>query len=262
MGSVRFPGKVLQTICGTPLIGLLLERLSGSRQVDAIVLATSEDPRNEPLVRYTRELGYEVFQGSETDVLDRYYRAAQTARADTVVRITGDCPLIDPQLVDAVVERFRAGGADYFGNVSPATYPDGLDTEVFSFRALEIAWRQASTPFQREHVTPFLRESEQFRRGNLANDNDVSAERWTVDEPADLNPVRRVFEYFHPRRDFGWLEVLKLRQSHPEWFMSNRHLRRNEGQDQGSGQKLWKRARQVIPGGSMLLSKRAEMFLP
>jgi len=262
MGSVRFPGKVLQPVCGTPLIGLLLERLGRSRHIDQIVLATSEDARNEPLASYVTGLGVTVFRGSEKNVLDRYYRAARSVAADVVIRITGDCPLIDPQLVDTVIEKFRASGADYVSNTSPPTYPDGLDTEVFRFSALETAWKQASTDFQKEHVTPFLRESPQFTKLTITHDTDVSTERWTVDEPADLDPVRRVFEHFHPRRDFDWLEVLAVRNSHPEWFMSNRHLTRNEGQELGTGQKLWKRAKQVIPGGSMLLSKRAEMFLP
>lgn len=262
MGSTRFPNKVMRPICGTPMIGLLLERLSGAKRVDQIVLATSEDPRNEPLVRYVRDLGYTVYQGSENDVLDRYYLAAKAAKADTIVRVTGDCPLIDPALVDAVVARLVESGVDYAANTSPPTYPDGLDAEAFAYRALETAWNEAGLPEEREHVTPFIRASGKFTRLNCANDTDHSDERWTVDEPEDFEVVRRVFEHFHPRRDFGWLEVLALRKEHPEWFMKNRHLARNQGQQLGTGQKLWKRAKRVIPGGNMLLSKRAEMFLP
>ncbi len=262
MGSMRFPNKVMRPICGTPLIGLLLERLATAQRIDQIVLATSEDERSEPLAKYVRGLGYAVYQGSENDVLDRYYQAAKKANADTVVRITGDCPLIDPVLVDSVIARFLDSGVDYASNVSPPTYPDGLDVEVFSCRALETAWTQAKEFHQREHVTPFVRGSGKFSQVSVSNVENHSGERWTVDEPEDLEVMRRVFEHFHPRRDFGWLEVLTLRNKHPEWFMANQHLTRNEGAELGIGQKLWRRAKQVIPGGNMLLSKRAEMFLP
>ena len=262
MGSMRFPNKVMQPICGTPMIGLLLTRLSAARKIDAIVLATSDDTCNEPLAKYVRELGYAVFRGSENDVLDRYYRAAQQAQAEVVVRITGDCPLIDPTIVDTVISKYLEAGADYAANVLPPTFPDGLDVEVFSMKALETAWRQAESAQQREHVTPFIRESSQFIQVGYVNATDESGQRWTVDEPADFEVVERVFKHFDPRRDFGWRDVMQLRSQHPEWFVGNRHLVRNEGTQLGSGQKLWKRAKRVIPGGNMLLSKRAEMFLP
>lgn len=244
------------------MIGLLLARLNRARRIDKIIVATSYDERNEPLVRYVQDLGYEVFQGAEDDVLDRYYQAAKRAEAGFVVRITGDSPLIDPAIVDLVVTRLLESGADYASNTLPPTYPDGLDTEAFTFTALETAWKMAQMPIQREHVTPFLRESEQFKRINVVNDVDLSVERWTVDEPEDHAVVQKVFEHFSPRIDFSWNEVLAFRHEHPEWFAANRHLIRNEGTELGVGQKLWRRAKRVIPGGSMLLSKRAEMFLP
>lgn len=262
MGSTRLPNKVMQPICDTPMIGLLLERLAKARLIDQIILATSHDPRNAPLVEYVQQLGYQVYQGSENDVLDRYYQSALKAGAETVVRITGDCPLIDAHLVDAIIEEFMRSGADYVANVDPPSFPDGLDTEVFSFKSLETAWKEAEIAKDREHVTPYIRESNQFHRHNYANATDESGERWTVDELEDLLVVSKVFEHFHPRRDFGWLEVLALHKQHPEWFMTNQHLIRNEGANLGTGQKLWKRAKKVIPGGNMLLSKRAEMFLP
>lgn len=244
------------------MICVLIERLGKAKLIDQIVLATSSDPRNGPLVQYVRELGYTVYQGSENDVLDRYYQAASEVSADIVVRITGDCPLIDPMLVDEVIAQFRGSAVDYVSNTLSPTYPDGLDTEVFSYFALETAWEKAKTPYQREHVTPYIRESNLFARQNNAHAIDASDERWTVDEPEDFEVVQRVFDYFEPRRDFGWLEVLALRKEHPEFFMANRHLIRNEGAQLGTGQKLWKRAKRIIPGGNMLLSKRAEMFLP
>ena len=262
MGSARFPNKVMRPICGTPMIGLLLGRLAKAGRIDQIVLATSEDPKNEPLARYVHNLGYEVYRGSEDDVLDRYHAAAKLYGADVVVRVTGDCPLIDPDVVDAVIDKFSDAGVDYASNCVPPSYPDGLDAEVFSVKALEAAWAGAKNPFEREHVTPFITESSQFTHATQVNSSDESAARWTVDEPEDFEVVRKVFEEFHPRSDFSWIEVLELAREHPEWFAVNRHLMRNEGAQRGTGQKLWKRAKRVIPGGNMLLSKRAEMFLP
>lgn len=259
---MRFPKKVLQSITGVPMIGLLLDRLRRASLVDQVVLATTDNSGDAALASYARNLGYVVYEGSEDDVLDRYYKAAKEVHADTVVRITGDCPLIDAALVDAVCRSFQESGVDYATNTLPPTFPDGLDVEVFTFDALETSWRNATARHEREHVTPFIRESKDYRRINFTHTQDYSAERWTVDDPEDLELVRQVFEYFHPRRDFGWLEVLALNSELPELFMSNRHLNRNEGSQLGTGQKLWKRAKRVIPGGSMLLSKRAEMFLP
>lgn len=262
MNSTRFPNKVMKKVCDTPLIGLLIKRLSNAKRVDRIALVTSTNLCNDPLEEYVTGLGYPVFRGSEDDVLDRYYKAAIFFDADCVVRISGDCPLIDPVIVDEVIKKFLDAQVDYASNVAPPTYPDGLDIEVFSFQALQTTWESAKQPQDREHVTHFIRESKKFSQANLAHNKDYSEKRWTVDEPEDFEVVEKVFEHFHPRLDFSWLDVLALNKKHPERFMPNVHLSRNEGFGLGNGQKLWKRAKRVIPGGNMLLSKRAEMFLP
>ena len=262
MGSTRLPDKVMRAICGTPMIGLLLERLNYSKLVDQIVLATSEDPDNDSLEKYVQGLEYTVFRGSEDDVLDRYYHAAKKVKADIVVRITGDCPLIDALIVNQVITKFKRDGVDYASNILPPTYPDGLDTEVFTFQALETAWREAKEPQEREHVTLYIRESGKFSQTSVVHDTDHSKQRWTVDEPEDFEVVKKVFEYFYPRNNFDWIEVLDLCRKNPDQFASNSSINRNLGAQQSSGQKLWKRAKRVIPGGNMLLSKRAEMFLP
>jgi glutamate-1-semialdehyde 2,1-aminomutase len=262
MGSTRFPDKVMQRIMGMPLIELLLNRLSKSKEVGLIILATPEDPRNLPLAEHVRSLGYSVFMGSEDDVLDRFYQAAVPYQPEAVLRITGDCPLIDPEVVDLIISSFRASGADYASNIDPPTYPDGLDAEVFTFEALETAWKTTTEAYDREHVTPYIRNSGKFGLHNVSHTEDCSSERWTVDEPEDLSVVKNIFEHFAPRLDFSWLEVLRLKMEHPEMFSANQRFMRNEGAQMGTGQKLWKRAKKVIPGGNMLLSKRAEMFLP
>lgn len=262
MGSTRLPGKVLKPICGKPLIGLMLARLAQSKRIDEIILATSTDDSNDPLQAYVESLGFKVFRGDEQDVLSRYYLAAKQAGADVIVRVTGDCPLLDPDIVDTVIDDFLQKKVDYSSNIAPPTFPDGLDTEVFSFSALEAAQKEARQVHDREHVTPYIRENAKFLKSAITNTEDLSNERWTVDESDDFEVVRAIFEHFHPRVDFGWKEILDLRHAKPSLFQRNAHLVRNEGANMGTGQKLWRRAKQIIPGGNMLLSKRAEMFLP
>ena len=262
MGSTRLPNKVMKHIGGIPMIELLLSRLSKAKELDQIIVATSEDERNQPLIAHVQTLGFNCEQGNENDVLDRFVKAAQKYQADVVVRITGDCPLVDAGLVDEAIRRFKSMGVDYFTNTNPPTYPDGLDIEVFTFKALEQAGIETKEFFDREHVTPYLRQPGKFTIANMQYSEDLSALRWTVDEAADFSVIEKVFDYFRPHTDFTWKQVLDLQMHQPEIFNINQHLIRNEGATMGTGQKLWKRAKQVIPGGNMLLSKRAEMFLP
>jgi glutamate-1-semialdehyde 2,1-aminomutase len=262
LGSTRLPRKVLKPIGANSLIGVLLKRLSRSKEIDQVIVATSATPLNDPLEAEVRSLGFECFRGDENDVLDRYFQAATATGADVVVRITGDCPLIDPRLVDEVLCHFKATKADYTSNTAPPTFPDGLDTEVFTYAALARAAKEATETYDREHVTPYLRRSEGFESSALKGEDDFSALRWTVDELADYEVVSRVFEHFAPDIHFGWQQVLDLKRTHPDIFAANHSIERNEGATMGTGQKLWKRAKQIIPGGNMLLSKRPEMFLP
>ena len=262
MGSTRLPNKVMKAINGVPMIELLLARLSQSKELDQIVVATSIDAKNSPLVEHVRALGYACEQGSEDDVLERYVNAAKAHQADVVVRITGDCPLVDPELVDECIRRFHTEHVDYFSNTSPPSYPDGLDIEVVTQAALEQAMRESDKAFDHEHVTPYVREIDRFNTSGMQSNEDLSALRWTVDEPTDFKVITNVFTHFAPDIHFAWQQVLELQRSEPNLFTANQHIIRNEGATIGSGQKLWKRAKQVIPGGNMLLSKRAEMFLP
>jgi glutamate-1-semialdehyde 2,1-aminomutase len=262
MSSTRLPGKVLKKVNGKPLIEILFHRLSRSKKIDKIILATSENAENNCLVETIEQLGFDVFRGSEDDVLDRYYQATQEHKPTTVVRVTGDCPIIDPQLVDEVIGLYQENDVDYASNTEPPTYPDGLDTEVFSFTALGMAHEQATKSFEREHVTPFIRTNEQFHRLNYTNKTDLSGERWTVDDPADFVVIENVINHFDPDLDFSWRDVLELKKSRPEYFAANKSTKRNEGAELGIGQKLYNRAKSIIPGGNMLLSKRPEMFLP
>lgn len=231
MGSTRLPNKVMRPICGTPMIGLLLERLAKAKRIDQIVLATSKDLRNKPLAQYVRELGYAVYQGSEDDVLDRYYQAAQEAEADTVVRITGDCPLIDPMLIDRVIEFHVQGAYDFVSNAIEPTFPDGLDAAVFRFSLLEQAWLDAKFPSEREHVTLYMRRfPDRYKIGVYKGAPDRSHFRWTVDEPADFEFVSKIYERLYPGKpDFGSDDIYRLLEREPELSKINSGISRNEG---------------------------------
>lgn len=248
MGSTRLPNKVMKPIQGVPMIELLLSRLSLTNEVDKIVVATSVNANNQPLVKHVEKLGYACEQGSENDVLDRFVRAAKMHQADVVVRITADCPLIDPALVDEVIRGFKTAAVDYFSNVGPPTYPDGLSVEVCSFTALEQASRETSKPYDREHVTPHLRESGRFTTAGIEYSEDLSSLRWTVDEQVDFVVVENIFNHFHPRTNFTWSEVLQLQLQQPELFVANLHLMRNEGSILSIAKKR-KRALQNQQGG-------------
>ncbi len=262
MGSTRLPNKVLRTIIGKPMIELLLLRLSRSKEIDQIVVATSVNSNNLPLIECVQKLGYACEMGSESDVLERYVQVAEEYKADIVVRITGDCPLIDPDLVDEVIRKFKYGKYDYVSNSYPPSYPDGLNVEVCSFLALKHASEATKKSFDREHVTPYLRTPNLFKQDVVRCEHDYSELRWTVDEPEDLKVVSNIFEYFYPDINFSWEKILDLQHKKPHLFEANKLILRDEGAMIGTGQKLWKRAKKIIPGGNMLLSKRSEMFLP
>ena len=262
LGSKRLPGKVVSDICGRPMIEILLRRLSRAKSVSEVVLATSNDPKNKPLIEIAERLGLAHEMGSEEDVLERFMAAAISRKAEVIVRITGDCPLVDPELVDYAVENFLREGVSYLTNVDPPTYPDGLDVEVISMQALTEAHHSARDVFDREHVTSYIRNSNRYSSQTIKNCEDLSNLRWTVDESVDLEVIRNVFAHFAPDIYFGWKEVLALNQIQPELFSINAGIYRNEGANMHTGQKLWKRALQVIPDGNHLLSKHPDMLLP
>ena len=261
-GSSRLPGKVLADLAGKPLLLFLIERIKNCVIVDQIIIATTDSDSDNKLAWLGHKLDVQVVRGSERDVLSRYALAAQQTDAQTLVRVTGDCPLLDPTLLANAIEEFHKLSVDYLSNANPPSYPDGLDIEVFTRAALLKAEANCVCDFQREHVTPWIRESGQCSIASISHNIDLSHLRWTVDEPEDLEVVRGIVHHFEGRSDFSWLEVLDLQNQQPELFIANAKFARNEGATMGEGQKLWRRAKRVIPGGNMLLSKRAEMFLP
>jgi spore coat polysaccharide biosynthesis protein SpsF len=201
MTSTRLPGKVMAPVLGEPMIGRQLERLGRAARLDRIVIATSAEASDDPLAAYCEGLGHPVFRGSLDDVLGRFKGALDLfPEARTVVRLTADCPLADPAVIDATVGRHEEAGADYTSN-TPAvrTFPHGLDTEVMRRAVLETAWREASDPYEREHVTPFIyRRPERFRIASLSRTPSLAHLRWTVDLPEDLEFVRDVYARLYP----------------------------------------------------------------
>jgi len=221
----RLPDKVLLDIGDEPMLVRVVERTRRARTLSDVLVATTLDPNDDEVVALCQQRGYACFRGSAYDVLDRYYQAASAFQAEVVVRITADCPLIDPQVIDEVVERFltpvEGKSWDFAANRLPPpwgrTYPIGLDTEVCTYDGLKTAWEEAELPHQREHVMPFFYEQpERFRILLVDYREDLGKLRWTVDTPEDLELLRQIYARFDRRDDFSWLEVLALFEREPE----------------------------------------------
>jgi len=225
MGSTRLPGKALTEIKGKPMLRHVVERTRRAEMVDDLVVATTINEMDQTIVSLCEAEGWLYYRGSEEDVLDRYYRAAVYYGADIIVRITSDCPLIDPEIIDSVIKVFINEKADYASNtLHPRTYPRGLDVEVFSFAALKHAWEDTD-PALREHVTPFLyRHPEKFKLIRVAHEIDLSPMRWTVDTLDDLRLVSKIYDCLD-ENSFSWKEVLDIIKKHPRWLEINKHIK-------------------------------------
>jgi glutamate-1-semialdehyde 2,1-aminomutase/spore coat polysaccharide biosynthesis protein SpsF len=259
------------------MLGHIVSRLQRSRIINSVCVATSTAKADDAIAEFCGS-GIAIFRGAENDVLDRFFQAAKHYSADTIVRITSDCPLIDPEVVDKVITAYLGDGCDYASNTLLCTYPDGLDTEVFSFAALAVAWHEARRAADREHVTPFIRTSQRFRLRNVESELGASVRhlRWTVDEPCDLEFVRAVYAQFKSKAKFGWREVLGLLDWNPDLAQLNSGLVRNEGYYRSLAQEaalpermrelrnsyeFKHRAQVLIPGGSQTLSKGPTQFV-
>jgi spore coat polysaccharide biosynthesis protein SpsF len=226
LSSTRLPGKVLQEIGGKTMLARVLQRMLRATLVDGVTLATTDREVDDPVAREGRKTGVSVFRGNEEDVLDRYYRAAAEARADAVVRITADCPLIDPEVVDRVAAAFLSERSDYASNVLARMYPRGLDTEIMTFGALARAWREARAPHERAHVTPYIYSHPHlFRISSVTAEDDYSEHRWTVDTAEDLEWVRIIYAGCGNRDDISWREVLAFLRRKPELVRANRSVK-------------------------------------
>jgi spore coat polysaccharide biosynthesis protein SpsF len=218
MGSTRLPGKVMMDLLGEPVLVRDINRLRRSKLLDEVIIATTNLPADDKIVSLCKDRGWAYSRGDEYDVLDRYYQAAQAFTADVIVRITSDCPMIDPEIVDRVIRTYLDfPGIDYVSNsLPPRTFPRGLDTEVMSFEAIEHAWTEDADPKLREHVTPYIyRNPEKFKIRGVVNAIDLSIHRWTLDTPEDLLFIQTVYEHFG-NDYFTWMEVLEYLDKHPD----------------------------------------------
>ena len=225
-GSTRLPGKVLRDLGGRTVLARVVRRVRRAERVAEVVIATTDQTDDDRIVAEGRALGVAVFRGSEEDVPDRTYRAARRFGAEVIVRITSDCPLIDPEVVDRVVREFSAAAPDYASNTLERTFPQGLDTEVLTFEALERTWREAGEPYQRTHVTPYIyQHPDDFRLLSVAGRPDASGHRWTVDTAEDLELVRALYAPLGNSDAFTWRQALAVVEREPELTALNRRVR-------------------------------------
>lgn len=230
MGSSRLPDKVLKRICGKPMLQHILERILQSREVEHVIVATTMKDEDRQIEELCREVGIDCFRGSENDVLDRYYQAAKQYRPRNVIRITADCPLIDPELIDIIIKIHIEGNYDYTSNTLVETFPDGLDTEVFKFSALKEAWDKAELASEREHVTPYIKYKGTFKRFSVESDTDLSGQRWTVDTAADFQMIEKIYGALYIEKGvFLMKDVLEYLEENPWIETINAGIMRNEG---------------------------------
>lgn len=223
MGSTRLPGKVLKDLEGETVLARVVNRLRRTQLITELLVATTDRPADDAIVDECGMCSVPVFRGDQDDVLDRYFQAAQLAKANVVVRITADCPLIDPEITDKTIAAFLEMRPDYASNALELTYPRGLDTEVMTFAALGRAWREARKPYEREHVTPYIYEHPtEFKLLSVTDDADHSGQRWTVDTAEDLELVRTI--YARLPGTFVWRDVIALLEREPALMDLNRSI--------------------------------------
>lgn len=233
MGSTRLPGKMMKEVLGKPMVQYVFDRVQPSQRMAEVWLATTTDASDDVLADWAKTHGVKCYRGSVNDVLDRYYQTAKLAGAEVVVRITGDCPLADYQVIDTVINGYLTEYPtfDYVCNTQPPTFPDGLDTEVFSFVSLEKAWNEAKLPSEREHVTPYIwKHPEIFKIKNILNGVDLSGLRWTLDTEEDFSLIRLIIEAMATEKNYpDFSRILEIFREHPEWANINAQYKRNEG---------------------------------
>ena len=260
--SSRLPKKVLKKINNKTLLEILVKRLSFSKYISKIVIATTNSNDDKKIVQICKKLNVVYFCGHEKDVLKRYYFSAKKFKATDIIRITGDCPLIDHRIVDLVISKYISSVADYASNINPPTFPDGMDVEIFPFKILKRINGMKLKASDREHVTSILRKNKKLKKINVRYHEDCSKIRLCVDYKEDLDLVSIIFKKFKKNIDFSLEKILSYIEKNPEILKINDKFNRNEGQVLSEGQNLWIRAKNIIPGGTMLFSKNPDLFLP
>ncbi len=261
--SYRLPGKICKKIVkNLSVIEIIISRLKKSKKIDQIVVSTSNNINDKKIIEICKKFKIRYFIGSENDVLDRFYKTALKFRAKNILRITGDCPMVDPFMVDKFIEKFVLLKPDYLSNTIKPTYPDGLDLEIFSFNTLKKTWKNCKDKHDREHVTQYMIKNKKFNKVNIKNKVNYSNLRFTLDYELDLKLIKYIYNYFKPNIYFSFNEIINIKNKYKDIFEINSNIKRNEGMKTSKGQKLWQRAKDIIPGGNQFLSKKSELYLP
>lgn len=262
-GSSRFPGKVLRKYKNISYLELLIKRLQKSEKIRKIIVAATLNPADNEIEKLCNKLKIFCFRGSEDDVIDRYFQASKLFKAENIVRVTADCPLLDRKIVDEVIKKFFFKKVDYATNTMPPTFPDGMDVEVFNFNSLKKSWKVSrSKKDLREHVTTHIIDNNSFSKVNIKYKKDYSFLRLTLDETEDEKVLNLLLDKFSNIFNIELNDIIKIYNKNKKIFGFNRHIKRNEGGILNTGQKVWKRAQKIIPGGTMLFSKNPDLFLP
>ena len=229
--SSRLPGKILKPIMGKPMLAYQLERLARCKKIDHLIVATSDHPEDQAIADLCNELNVSCFHGPLEDVLARFYLAAEKYQPTHIVRLTGDCPLADPELIDELITLHVEGGYDYCSNCHIPSYPDGLDAEILTYQSLKTIYQHAQTPAEHEHVTYYIHQHKaDFNIGLLSRTPSLAQLRWTVDEPADFELVKHIYERLYPLNpNFRTNDILSLIEREPELATLNTQHQRNEG---------------------------------
>lgn len=229
LGSTRFPGKTFASLSGRPLIWHVVDRLKHAEKIDQIVIATTINPLDDELEAWATSHDIPVFRGSENNVLERFYMAARHFSADIIVRITADDPFKDPILIDGVINKLLTENLDFVCNNNPPSFPEGLDTEVFTFQALEMAYLNSSSDFEKEHVTQyFYKNPQKFKHANLAHVENLSWLRWTIDTEKDYRMVSKIYDLlYNDTKIFHFQDILNLIHKHPEIPVMNSDVPRS-----------------------------------
>jgi glutamate-1-semialdehyde 2,1-aminomutase len=260
--SKRFPGKVLKKINNQSILEIIIKRLNKCHNISKIIVACSDNKNDIKIINLCKKLKIDYFIGSESNVLERFYKASVKFKGSNILRITADCPLIDYVIVDKIINKFFSANLDYASNINPPTFPDGLDAEIFTFAALKKAHKQANTQIEREHIRPFMLSNKSFKKFNLESRKNYSSIRLTIDEPVDFKVIKDIINHFKNNPFFLYEDIICLYKKKKSFFLDNMHINRNEGLYLNKGQKLWSRAKKIIPGGTMLFSKNPDLFLP
>ncbi len=226
MGSTRLPNKVLKDLCGKPVLWHIVDRLKHSKYISDIIIATTILPEDDAIQKFCDENNLKYYRGSSENVLSRYYEAAKKYEAEIVIRITSDCPVIDPVLLDEMIADYTLSNIDYMSNSLLRTFPRGLDAEIFTFKALEKTYNEASKQYELEHVTPYIyQHPELFTLKNFVNVTDYSFHRWTLDTDDDYKLLQEIYNYLYDdNKLFLWKDILKLFEAKPELLEINKHI--------------------------------------